>query len=305
MEGAAHTEDSVTDGGQGAQLRQVLVDLLQELRQLADSATDAISASGWAPSEEPRSHRVGVIERLLTERLDDSEAARLVAELGWSRRDRCVLVAAVDPDDPYGRRLTEAAEELASVVPQGVVGPVLAGPTAWAVVLGDVAACDSHDGLLGALEVFARSRSVVLTVTQPMAVHGMGDIFAWLRHEIALVRQLGMAVVPMDLLVPHVAIAGNSPAFTRWQVERTLGPLLAQPSRTTQPLLATLEVLSEPGIDLRTAASRLHVSSTGLRDRIARIQELTGLDLRKPGDAWLLLTATWMLLQHPDVRDPG
>lgn len=74
---------------------------------------------------------------------------------------------------------------------------------------------------------------------------------------------------------------------TRALVERTFGRLMELNERQRQPLLRTLQVFFERNCSQQAAARQLRVHHKTVRYRLARIGELTGLDLAKREDRLL------------------
>jgi DNA-binding PucR family transcriptional regulator len=70
-----------------------------------------------------------------------------------------------------------------------------------------------------------------------------------------------------------------SPAVADMLIERVFGALDAHPDLT-----ATLRTMLEEDLDRARAASAMHIHRNTLLYRLARIEELTGLDLRRPRD---------------------
>lgn len=285
---------------------EALVDLLRDLKGLADTAEDALAAGYGADSptaSEPQpAGRTRLVDRVLTGRLDDGEIERVGAALGWQPGDQCVLVAAVPTDDQFGVHLHRVANDLAAALPAGVAGPVLAIPSPFAVALASLPD-GRQEALNRALDDFARRHAVLLVATPATTLEEVAEAFGWLRHEIGVARVVRSeaGVVPIGELARHVTVAGIPVGFARWFVGQVLGPLFGLRQGQWRPLLDTLEVLAEPGVDRKVAAERLCLSVSGLRDRIVRIERLTGLTLGRPGEAWLLLHASWLVRHHPDA----
>jgi GAF domain-containing protein/ligand-binding sensor protein len=67
-------------------------------------------------------------------------------------------------------------------------------------------------------------------------------------------------------------------------VDGLVEPLRRHDARRRSDLIATLDLVFEHGWNLRAAARAAHVHVSTLRYRLARVQEITGVDLRMPED---------------------
>lgn len=112
-----------------------------------------------------------------------------------------------------------------------------------------------------------------------------------------LLRQLGrrsQCLCADNLgLLPLVAETRRPADLLRF-AERTLGAL-ADPGAREGPLLRTLEAMLEAGCDANRCARRLHVHPNTVRNRMQRIEELTGIDLDRPETLLEVTLATLVL----------
>jgi sugar diacid utilization regulator len=80
-------------------------------------------------------------------------------------------------------------------------------------------------------------------------------------------------------------------------VRQTLGPLVAQPDRSMRDLLTTLSVFCTASHNVRQAAEHLGVHENTIRYRLARITELTGLDVAAKADHQLASQLATLVLR--------
>lgn len=120
---------------------------------------------------------------------------------------------------------------------------------------------------------------------------GLAEAFADLRTAVALAAAAGeRGRIDPDERLPDLLLA-RSPRLARRLERRVFGPLL-DASRTD--LAETVELLAANGFERAATAAALPVHRNTLGQRIARIEELTGLDLDDPGDrgsVWLAARA--------------
>ena len=90
--------------------------------------------------------------------------------------------------------------------------------------------------------------------------------------------------VDPDVRLPELLLA-RSPRLARRLAERVFEPLVAA---GRPDLVQTLELLAEHGFERGATAAALPVHRNTLLQRIARIEELTGLDLDDPRDRGLV-----------------
>ena len=93
-------------------------------------------------------------------------------------------------------------------------------------------------------------------------------------------------IVAVTDRLPEVLMAGN-PEVTSLLVDQTLGPLLAQPSHTSEVLLTTLAALLEHDGSPTHAAEELYCHRNTVIYRLKQIESLTGRSLQNPRDKML------------------
>jgi hypothetical protein len=128
-------------------------------------------------------------------------------------------------------------------------------------------------GLLRAAESY-RGHRPLLAVARGLASPG------------ALVTEADLAVYR---LVNHLDTADRQ-RFVR----SVIGPLIDMPASRREPLLKTMEAVESAG-GHGGAAETLHVHRKTVQYRQSRVQEVTGLDLRRPADRFRLQLALYIL----------
>jgi hypothetical protein len=112
-------------------------------------------------------------------------------------------------------------------------------------------------------------------------------------------------LLDLPAMAPELLLA-RSPRLAAVIRNRALEPLRPVPGRRAPDLIETLRVLFEERLDRRRTAAALHVHPNTLDYRLRRVQELTGLDLDKPGDiAMLVLALSAQRLEPVRTRRAG
>jgi DNA-binding PucR family transcriptional regulator len=119
----------------------------------------------------------------------------------------------------------------------------------------------------------------------------LADALDEVRTLVELRRRLGRTgQLQPEAFVTELLLA-RSPRLAELLRRRALAPLEERGARRGADLLATLETFLELDLDRRKAASRLHVHANTLDYRLRRVEELTGLDLRRPDDLLVIALA--------------
>jgi len=95
-------------------------------------------------------------------------------------------------------------------------------------------------------------------------------------------RPEGQVVRVDDLGALQLLFRAGRPEELRRHVEARLGPLLAYDRAHQTELLETLRLYLESACSLQATAERLNISVSGLKYRLQRISEVSGLDLDNP-----------------------
>lgn len=230
------------------------------------------------------------------------ERQHLVSEEERRLRD---LVEALIADEPVDVALRELAERLGFPIAD------FYRPFAQTVA---GAAAREHSRLAGALRmrgVLALTEGERITglvpegvevvkLVEPGAVYALGestprsDLGAAL-EEMRLLVDLGARMertgqVHVEELLPELLLA-RSPRLAASLCRRVLGPLLEYDARRSSDLVQTLRGFINSELDRRRTAHALHVHPNTLAYRLRRIEDLTGLDVGRPGDLALVVLA--------------
>jgi sugar diacid utilization regulator len=106
-----------------------------------------------------------------------------------------------------------------------------------------------------------------------------------------------LALSADDLGPGLMLLAGLSRADAERYVEHALGSLLDEDERSRADLLATLRVYFETARNARRSARRLGVHENTIRYRIAKAEELTGLQITSNADDELVMQLTLLILR--------
>ncbi len=221
--------------------------------------------------------RARVFDRLARATIDDLAAGRLLASVGLTTQDLCC--AAIAEDDADG-----LAADLAAVLPDALVRPV--GDVVHVAVPGSV-------DLRKALGRVASGRPTGIgTGVRP------GALAVSLRQAtsaLAASRLSNEVVVATDVASSRLILSGIPAGILHTYVDAVLGPLDASEQR--QQLLATLSTFLESNGVWDVAAHALHVHRHTMRNRIARIEHLTGKRLDTAEDRFEL----WLAVRLRDL----
>ncbi len=269
------------------------------LRDTARAAADVLWAERAGGGE---AH--ARIAALLGELLDDPDpgvrtraASELAARQGWSRSGAFALAVMDVADDDAASEILERArrrwhaDDLVWRV-RGAAGTVVAhlgarGPDALAGALVDAGA--AHAAASAVLPDLAAARE---------GVGGAAAALVALQHVPALGRSGSV-----DGLGAWPRVAALWDAAGRPAAPAPLPALLGAPRGSGVELVRALEAVLDCGGDVAEAARVLHVHRATLYRRLARVQELTGLDLAR-GDDRLhahLAVRMWRLAGSPDL----
>lgn len=291
-----------TDVGDDAEaLVAAFRDITEILDRFEDEACCALAeghdeAWGHVLSAADRGEAV-LVDRLLERRFqDEEEMLDHAAEVGLSRRRdaRVVVVTSLHAADEHRLRATVA--DVRSVV-MSAVGPLR-----------------STHRLHLPLIVQPRDRAEWATLLDRLPVVGSrhGTTIVWGERAAKLVA-LPPEYQSLREGLPFLAAATTRPGavpsiitrFHRVQCSGTpeeraglptevLGPLLSLPERERSELLAALDALYETGGSSTALARHLHLHKNTVGNRMRRVHELLGLDVRRPAERLVLETALRM-----------
>lgn len=230
----------------------------------------------------------GLVERLLRHGEQDGSPAEYALQIGIEADSTCVIVAIDDSALPGG---IEDIDALIASLQELVAGRVfgartLRGP-ALIIDAGVAERIDDSrmiEAVCRALSASLPDSGVQCGVSSAVGIDSITDgydealeIVACLERftadhtRILSVRDLG----PARILVAN----GNIAAIRRY-VEHTLGPLWSDHADNgMETLLATLAQFSRVGHNVRRTAAVMSVHENTVRQRLARVRKLTGLDM--------------------------
>jgi sugar diacid utilization regulator len=262
--------------------------------QVARRAATIIALEISARRRELHSHSTEALVRDLISGIGDDETlSRRAAVQGVALDERHVLCLLSDRDGHGGRSpaVADVVEALDGLV------PVLAAPVAEGTVL----ALRVGDGDGDPVAV-ARGAIERIIQTTPGGEHWVAALssafsgatgFARAYHDVRKVarclrtfgdnrsaRVLGADELGAGCLFLASTTRDEADEFVR----HTLGPLLAMGDRQMEDLLSTLALYFASSRNIRETAERIGVHENTIRYRLARIAELTGLDVATNAD---------------------
>jgi hypothetical protein len=222
-----------------------------------------------------------LIERILTESAPGLDDQRLADALGFRLADTYRPLVATLPDGSAVQHLQLAGR----LRDQGALaiseGKRVVGLTHRPV----------DEGALGLGE------RLVLCEADPEEHAALADVLDDLRAIAAMAIAAGQrGRIDPDERIPELLLA-RSPRLGRRLRHRVFDPLLAA---ERPDLVRTLELLAANGFERSATAAALPVHRNTLLQRIARIRELTGLDLDAPSDR----ITVWLAAQAPADHPP-
>ncbi|WP_395311567.1 PucR family transcriptional regulator ligand-binding domain-containing protein [Mycobacterium sp. AMU20-3851] len=255
----------------------------------------------WAESTRVADREIGARERelgsilrwFLAGTLGVGPVQSALAEHGLAAAP--VVVCAFSPDshvdvhqlvDPHGGTVALLEDRIVALCPQ------------TEAFTAELSAC----ALACGVSIAADAQSMAYAI--PEALEALREAGRWQRtvhiDEIATLDGL-LAAVPKVRLVPFV--------------QRLLVPLVDHDKGNSSHLVASLEAFLAPGHDLATAANKLYVHVNTLRNRLAKIAELTGANPFDETDRINFRIALWAALKmgmrgragtaDPVSPDPG
>jgi sugar diacid utilization regulator/GAF domain-containing protein len=275
-------------------------------------------------AEIERRLRGDLVEELLAANLDPAEAERLArqAERLGHRIPPASWVVAIEVDDEEPAptvdddALDSALDQVVRVHAPGAL--VLARSTSAIVILPEAAAPalpraeDVAGQLLRGLERPLRQASASAGIgSLATRVEELSRSYSEARQALRLLRRAGgrgKVTSYRSLGAFRLLLEVQRPEAVRSFVDDVLGSLLSYGESRSTPLMATLEALVEARWMRTAAARRLEIHVNSLAYRIARIEEITSLDLSDPETRVAIsiaLQARRMLAEPPASSRPG
>jgi hypothetical protein len=238
-----------------------------------------------------------LVDRLLESRFqDEEEALKHAADVGLMTSLPAYVVVLVGADDSAGTRLRDAAHDLRGHL-RVAVGPARYTSRPHLPLLVQVGRPESWAATIALLEQVACARAVVVAYADaPASLTGLSPVYRSLQQGLPF---LGAALadpgtVPALLLRFHRTLAVGTPEERLEMVHHVLEPLYRLPEREAAELLETLDAVSECGASPTALVPRLHVHKNTIGNRLRRVREVTGLDLRRPSHRLVLETSLRM-----------
>ncbi|MDO8212371.1 CdaR family transcriptional regulator [Conexibacter sp. CPCC 206217] len=263
----------------------LLLEWLEIVSQVFEHAY-AEERDALVSQHERRARRL--LELILTEDEPGADGQRLADALGFRLAGRyrpfvaALAAARPAPARPAASSAQPAASPAQPAAPAAQLLQLAAhlrGPDVLAVSEGQRVVGLAHLPL--DLARLAAGERLLLVQGEPHERGSLGETFADLRTVVALAVAAGQrGVIDPDAWLPELLLA-RSPWLAQRLHTRVFGPLLA----VGRPDLAdTLRALAASGFERSAAAAALPVHRNTLLQRVARIEQLTALDLDDPAD---------------------
>lgn len=249
--------------------------------------TTALVTAGYRDEEQERAthlvhEQATFVEELLGGAWVSSEA--IIArgqKLGFTLTSRCALVLILPGTPRDAPKLKEAtARFVSSLGSDAITGPLRHGSVVHSVVLLALPVAGAElSELVPRLTVATRQAGVVSLVEPVDDLTHVAPCYEAMRAEAAIaaaVTRSPQVLLRDDLLEYRVLHDVNAEVAFEF-IDAHLGPVLSQAKEATV-LVTTLETLLASDEPVEVVAKRLHLSHSGLRYRLRRISELTGLN---------------------------
>ncbi|MDQ3756287.1 MAG: helix-turn-helix domain-containing protein [Actinomycetota bacterium] len=238
-----------------------------------------------------------LVDRLLERRFaSDEEVLAHAAEVGLSRHRPAYVAVVTAVTDVEERRLRQTASD---VRPLGMlaVGPLrLAYRTHLPIVLQprDSAHWAQIEARLAQAGV--RNGTTIVWGERTGSLTELAPVYRSLREDLPYVPAATRRPGAMPGIIPrfHRVTCAGTPAERVELMAAVLRPLLSLPRREREELLEALDVLYETGSSTAALARHLHVHKNTAANRLRRVQEVVGLDVRRPAERLLLEAALRM-----------
>lgn len=144
-----------------------------------------------------------------------------------------------------------------------------------------------------------RAHALVRREGTPLAIgvstiaDGVAEFPRAYREAVSAVRFVSKegGVAPLTQLTPFEYLALNADETAQRLIDPKILRFLAEDRRRGRILVDTLRAYSKADLNFKTAGARLHVHTNTARYRLARVEELTGLNPRRFEDLHALLVA--------------
>jgi hypothetical protein len=235
-----------------------------------------------------------LVDRLLEQRFVSAEEVLAhAAEIGLSRtRDARVVAMA-----PVGAAEAGAVQPVVGGVRElgmAAVGPMQSTSRMHVPCIVQPRHAADWARILDRLEHLGRRHQVALVWSDLAApLTELAPVYRALRDDLPFVSmaRTGGGTVHSLLVRFHRVTCAESPSQRMQFLAEVLRPLEALPERESDELLETLDVLYETGGSTAALARHLHVHKNTVGNRLRRVREVLGLDVRRPAERLVLETA--------------
>lgn len=287
------------------QIRTILAhfedDALQALGEGHDEAFDQVLTTA------DRGEAI-LVDRLLESRWhDDDELGDHARAVGLqpARQARVLVVTTVQALDE--KRLRASISGLRDRVPMAV-GPLRFGSRIHLPVVMQPRDDSAWTGLLAQLDASAEEQGTTTVFGERMnSLLAVSPSYKAIEHGLPFVRAAtGEAgAIPALIVRFHRVTCIGKPADRMELLNDILGPLRSLPIKEQSELLSNLDALYETGGSWASLARRLGLHKNTFSNRMRRVLELTGLDVRKPAERLVLETMLRMrFVAEADLWSP-
>ncbi|VEG58504.1 transcriptional regulator CdaR [Mycolicibacterium aurum] len=207
--------------------------------------------------------------------------------LGWDLSGVQTLIAV----RPAAERTLAAADRFLSGVSPRPLAALHRGDLVLVWPAAGRSAVDIAGRLVDMLSTTAAGH-LTAAVSRQVAARELPGAFRTVRGALDLAGDTGTSTVIdlHDITIDHLLLQLDDPGRLREFASSVLGRAVDYDRTRSTELLHTARVLLDHGLDRRAAAAALHLHPNTVAQRVRRLEELTELDLARPGDL-LQLTA--------------
>lgn len=279
--------------------------LTEGLDRFEDAACSALAegheeAWGHVLSAVDRGEAV-LVDRLLEHRFEDAEEVLAhAAGMGLSR-SRIAYPMAVVPAGPSDEAaLRAAADDVRSLV-LAAVGPVRPAPRLHLPLVVQPRDGDEWRHVIERLPAVAtRHRVTIVWGERGESLSELVSPYRSLRDGLPFLAAATTRATALPAVITrfHRIVCTGSPGERRELLAAILGPLFALPEREQAELLEVVDALYETGGSPSALARHLHLHKNTVANRLRRVQEVVGLDVRRPAERLVLELA--LRIRHVD-----
>jgi hypothetical protein len=299
-------------GDDAAALMAAFRDITERLDRFEDGACSALAqghADAWGRvlGAADRGEAV-LVDRLLEHRFENpDEVLAHAAEVGLSRSRVAHPIALVPARLTDESALRAAAQDVRALVLAGV-GPLCLVPRPHLPMVVQPQDAGDWPRLVERLAAVAvRHRVTIVWGDRSESLVGVAPPYRALRGDLSYLEAATAQPAAVPHLLPrfHRIISTGTAAERRELLRGVLRPLDGVSARERVELLETLDALYENGGSPSALARHLHLHKNTVANRLRRVHEVTGLDVRRPAERLVLELALRMRHVEPVVACPG